>query len=102
MHLQNRKELMHLEGKYLLLSYRDIPDTEFICERCGDLRIRVSFVEPSELPIESDSLEELGGQKVLVFENVSNKSVEEQGQYIAAIKWYKSKLGLKIMSLIYL
>lgn len=93
---------MHVEGKYLLVSYRDIPDAQFICEPGGDLRIKVSIVEKSNLPFHSTFLDNPTVKKVLLFENLSNRGLEERDELFDAIRWYKSKTQLNLMCLIHL
>lgn len=94
---------MHIEGKYLLVSYRDIPDIDFICENGGDLRIRVSKVDASEVQVLPEELsEDAASRFVVVFENVSNRVIKERGEFLKAIHWYKSKFGVPGMNLLYL
>ena len=94
---------MHLQGKYLLVTYRDLPDTHFICEYGSDLRIRVSRVPKEEMSmIQPDFLARSSSNLVLVFENISNRIIEEQDELMRAVHWYKTRLGLKSMNLLYL
>jgi hypothetical protein len=94
---------MHLEGKYLLVSYRDIPNTDFICEYDGDIRIRVSKVD--RLKVKAVAKGPFLGTNdswVLVFENISNRLIQEQDEIMRAVSWYKSKVGLGGMNLVYI
>lgn len=94
---------MHIEGKYLLLSYRDIPDTDFICENGGDLRIRVVKIPKTELTSLPEGLVlETVDKWVLIFENISNKIIKEREEVIRAVHWYKCKFGLQAMNLLYM
>lgn len=98
-----KKLIMYVEGKYLLLSYRDIPNTDFICENGGDLRIRVLKIPKSEITMLPEG-HLLGAMDkwVLVFENISARVVAEQEEIIRAVQWYKSRFGLQSMNLLYL
>lgn len=94
---------MHIEGKYLLLNYRDMPDTDFICENGGDLRIRVLRIPRNKL----DTLPEgelLGAMDkwILVFQNISNRMITEQEELIRAVHWYTCKFGIQQMKMLYL
>ena len=92
---------MYIEGKYLLVSYRDIPNTDFICEYEGDIRIKVSKIEKSALPAPGHSFSGAAEKWILIFENISNKLIQEQDELLQAVQWYKSKIGLRAMSVIY-
>ena len=94
---------MHIEGKYLLVSYRDIPDTHFICENGGNLRIKVSKISKSDIaPLPEGFLFGIIDKWILVFENISTLIVSEQDEVSRAVHWYKCKLGLSQMNLMYL
>ena len=93
---------MHIEGKYLLLRYRDTPEIDFICENGGDLRIRVSKIPKAQLKnLPEGFLLGTVDRWILVFENISNRIISEQEEIIRAVHWYKSKIGLSTMNLIY-
>ena len=94
---------MYIEGKYLLVSYRDIPDIDFICENGGDLRIKVSKIPKSDTKALPEGFL-LGtiDKWILVFENISTRIAAEQDEVIRAVHWYKCKFGLKGMNLLYL
>ena len=94
---------MYVEGKYLLLSYRDMPDTDFICENGGDLRIRVLKIPKSESKaLPQGQLFGSIDKWILVFENISSRVIAEQDEIIRAVYWYKCKFGLQSMNLLYL
>jgi len=94
---------MHLEGKYLLVSYRDLPGADFICDQEGNLRIKVSMVKRSALKlIPQKFLPDIASEWILVVENISNQLLKEQEEILKAVNWYKSKLGLNAPSCIYL
>ncbi len=87
---------MYIEGKYLLVRYRDAPHVDFICENGGDLRIRVTKLPESGVTDRSQCLLcEVADKFVFIFENISNRIIEEQEEWVRAIQWYKTKLGLK-------
>ena len=71
---------MYIEGKYLLVRYRDVPHVDFICENGGDLRIRVTKLPESGVSDRSQGLLcEVADKFVFIFENISNRIIEEQG-----------------------
>jgi hypothetical protein len=85
---------MYIEGKYLLVNYRDIPHVDFICENGGDLRIRVTKLPESRLDDRPQGvLCEVADKCVFIFENISNRIIEEQDELVRAIHWYKSRFG---------
>jgi hypothetical protein len=92
---------MHIDGKYLLVKYRDLPDTEFICENGGDLRIRVSRVCRSQLKsLPEGFLLGVVDKSILVFENVSTMLDQENDEIVRAVQWYRRQFGVK-MNLLY-
>jgi hypothetical protein len=94
---------MYVEGKYLLVSYRDVPDADFICENGGDLRIRVSKIRESDVvTLPQGQLIGSVDKWILIFENISIQLIHEQEDIVRAVHWYKTKFGLKAMSLLYL
>lgn len=87
---------MFIEGKYLLVRYRDIPHTDFICENGGDLRVRVTKILKSELKFNPQCfISDAAGKCIFIFENISNRIIEEQEELMRVIHWYKNKFGLK-------
>lgn len=93
---------MYIEGKYLLVNFRDIPHVDFICENGGDLRIRVTKVPESGLEDRPQCvLCEVVDKCVFIFENISNRMIEEQEELVRAIQWYKTRFGLQSMKALY-
>ena len=87
---------MYIEGKYLLVSYRDVPHTDFIYETGGDLRVKVSRILKSDVKFNAQCfLSDTADRCVFIFENISNKIVNEQEELLKVVQWYKNKFGLK-------
>ncbi|MEJ6981800.1 hypothetical protein WG906_15135 [Pedobacter sp. P351] len=87
---------MYIEGKYLLVSYRDIPHTDFVCENGGDLRVKVTKILKSDEKFNAQCfLSDAADRCVFIFENISSKIINEQEELLRVIHWYKNKFGLK-------
>ncbi|HEY0053950.1 MAG TPA: hypothetical protein VGB63_01225 [Pedobacter sp.] len=91
---------LSLKANYFMVNYRDIPDTDFLCEYGGDMRLKVSKIPKSDfLSLPVDYLCAIVDSCVLVFENIGKRAGTREDMF-NAIVWYKKKNGFKSMFLL--
>ena len=86
-----------MEAAYFMVNYRDMPNTDFLCEYGGDVRLKVSKVDKTDLlSLSGEYLCAIVESCILVFENIGN-SVGSKDDIFKAIFWYKKRNGFKTM-----
>ena len=86
-----------LEAKYLIVHYRDMPDTDFLCEYDGDMRLKVSRIPKSDiLSLPLNYFCAIVDSCILVFESIGHRSGTKEDMF-NAIVWYKKRNGFKSM-----
>lgn len=91
---------MHHRTEYLVLIYKDLPDTDFLCECNGGIRLKITKVNKSRFfELSRKSLCAILDTCVLVFEDVSHSLVAKD-DILRAISWYKKWAGQPRMLLL--
>lgn len=91
---------MAKESGYFLVIYPSVPDVDFICDCRGDVRIRVSRTEKKNFyHLSVNFLYGIVEKFVFVFENISDSAIRSE-EMIAAVNWYKNKIGHSGMEIV--
>lgn len=91
---------MRREENYLLLSYRDMPDVDFICQCETGMRVKVSVKDRNNIYfLSAGTLYGVAERFVFIFENVS-ASFRETEELLKAVNWYRSFKGLYRMEVL--
>ena len=81
----------------MVVIYKDIPDTDFICAFDSEIRLRVSRVEKSKFfELSRKSLCAILDNCILVFEEIGNQIAPKE-DVLKAVFWYRKWLGEKTM-----
>jgi len=88
-----------MKTKYFALSYRGLPDTEFICDCNNKLRLKATRIkDPSNIPL-VEGIIGVSEAAFFIFENVSSISVDKNHVF-NAIEWFKAYLRIPSMRVV--
>ena len=83
--------------RYLVVTYKDVPDTDFICDCKAEIRLRVSKIPKNKLfELSKTCLCAILDNCILVFEEIGN-TLGTNEEILKAIFWYRNWLGEKTM-----
>lgn len=88
-----------MKTKYFALSYRNLPDTEFICDCTNKLRLKATRIKDlSTVPL-IEGIIGVSETAFFIFENVSSISVD-RNSILNAIDWFKIYLRIPTMRIV--
>ncbi|WP_207425522.1 hypothetical protein [Pedobacter sp. SYSU D00535] len=88
-----------MKRKYFILWYKDIPDSDFICEYGGHTRVKVTRVpDVSCLPL-VEGFYGVARDAFFIFENIGLRGGGTD-ELISAVAWFKKRLGLRSFRLV--
>ena len=77
-------------NNYLIVTYKNLPNIEFICDRKGEIRIKVSKIkERVAAMLFSNQIYALSDSCLYLFDDVGSK-VKSLTDFAPAIEWYKT------------
>lgn len=83
--------------EYLVVQYNDVPDTNFICDCRGRVRLRVSKIEKNRyFEVSRNSLCAVLDNCILVFDEIAH-SLGSRHEILRAVFWYRRWLGEQTM-----
>jgi hypothetical protein len=89
-----------MSRNYFLLYCHTLPDTEFICEYGGPVRLKATLVTKKEdIPFFTDSLYGILEESIIVFENVGKQWVGKE-ELLIAINWFKNHIKSPAMRIV--
>jgi hypothetical protein len=76
-------------NNYLIVTYKNLPNTEFICDRKGEIRIKVSKIKERVVAMLcANRIYALTDNCLYLFDDVGSK-VKSLTDFAPAIEWYK-------------
>jgi hypothetical protein len=87
-------------NNYLIVTYKNLPNIEFICDRKGEIRIKVSKIkERVAAMLFSNKIYALTDNCLYLFDDVGSK-VKSLTDFAPAIEWYKKYSDEKNMQVV--
>jgi hypothetical protein len=87
-------------NNFVVLTYKSLPETEFICDYKGEIRIKVSKIkEKLTILLSSKRMYAMTDHCLYLFDDVGSK-VRSLTDFVPAIEWYKMYCNEQDMRLV--